>query len=586
MEYSHQLINLYTTLFVITITNVGILLASMIALTQLLEPFLVSKSAQKLIRPASLKLSAIFLILTLGFTLTPMTLLSMGSHDFVQSFDFNVNNIFLSQTYIAVSVALLVASATLVAFFIYRVSRYLVPVNALSFLRKYQKADVIIGYFQKSGAKRPTQPFKVMTFIEEEKEVLNITQEEERDVTEEKKYKAELKKYETDKIKLNKTENPLFPLEAYLTRAIQRGNLTTVVNTLKTFEGIITDLLSNHKLVESDSLIQYYRNVLENANELAQSIGLQSMSLELLSSSSRMADMLLEKKKFSSLSIMLDYWQTIAKEYMMSSPVIFKRTVSIIGEVAENTLRNKKLKWDEFEAYMDNVCRALGWLGEELLKRGKPEKKALMLNDYETELGVLMNAVMGIGWDFHTKRADAYPLIFFDSLYVISKKLAPYIETEDEYDDESGNHLFSLMYELYSFGEAAIRAGNVNGASLALLRLEDHIKIAESIGNTKHKQYVLEQIFRLGALAAGEELKGVANFLHTREGGNLDDIAIGLLQKFKGDHDLENEAHEILIKSSTNENWEKIHNFLVKASKKVGTSFGMNLTKQEPEDDE
>jgi hypothetical protein len=90
MEYSTELINLYTTLFVIAITILGILLAFIIALTQLLEPFLVSKSAQKLARPVTLSLSIISLTILAAVTLAPMTLLSMGSHDFIVSFDFGI----------------------------------------------------------------------------------------------------------------------------------------------------------------------------------------------------------------------------------------------------------------------------------------------------------------------------------------------------------------------------------------------------------------------------------------------------------------------------------------------------------------
>jgi hypothetical protein len=496
-------------------------------------------------------------------------------------FELNVDGIFTNQLYVAASVVLLVLSTTLVAVFIYQVSRFLIPVNALDFLSKYQKLEIITDYFQMSSAQRPMQPFRLMTFGKEEGETLSVEQEETRDKEIEKNYKADLKKYEADKIKIKKIENPLFPLEAYLTRAIQRGNLTTVVNTLKTFEGLIANLISIKKFTNKDSVIQYYRTVLENANELAQSVGLQSISLELLNSSSRMADILVERKHFYSLSTLLDYWQSVANESMTSNPILFKRAISIIGEVGASTIRKEEATWGELRDFMDNVCRSLGWLGEQLLGRGKPEKRALMHNDYETEFSVLMNAILGIGWDLRSKRADVYPLIYFDSLYVISKKLAPYVDTEAEYEDDNGNSLFSLMYELFTFGEAAVNVGNVNGASLAILRLEEHIKIAESVSNRQYKQNVLEEVFRLGALAAGKELKGVANFLRTRDAENLDDIVIGILQKYIGEHDLEHEAHEILIKSSTNENWEKINDFLIKSSEQLGTSFGMNLTKKD-----
>lgn len=579
MENLSELISLYTNLFVITITIVGILLASIVALTQLLEPFLVSKSAQRLIRPTTLIFSAIFLTLSTIATLLPMTLLSIGSHDFIKGVDFRSNDIFTNQLYVVLSVSLLIVSAALVTVFISRASRYLVPTNALAYLRNGHKKGAVVSYFQKSAAARPVQPFRVKTmFDDSEGGLITISQsKDEDDKSAEKQYQLDLRKYEADKEKLAKMENPLFPLETYLTRSIQRGNITIVVNTLKSFEDIIGDLIKDKENEGLEAIIRYYKTVLENAHELAQSVGLQSISLELLNSSSRVADELLESQKYTHLNTLLEYWKPLAGESLGDNPMLFRKTVGIIGEVSSSVIRQKDGQWDDMGTFVDNVSRSLGWLGERLLEKGAPERRTIMHDDYETEFGVLVNAVLGIGWELHSNRADIYPLIYFDCLYVIAKKLAPYAKADEGKDRDNSNTLFSLMYDVFSFGEAAIVAGNLDGAVLSLLRLDEHLEIAEDNDMRELRQHILDEIFRLGALAAGNEMQGLPYFLHSR-GGNLAEAAINTLKKRSLGYNLDGEAREILIKASTNTNHEKIREYLFQAGQELGTDFGMNLS--------
>lgn len=582
MEISAEIISLYTNLFVLTMTIVGILLASLIALTQLLEPFLVSKLAQKLVRPVTFYVSVGLLILTVIATLPAMVMLSIEGHDFFAGIDFRSNALFTDQAYIAVAVAILLLSAVFVTLFIYNVSKLLIPVNALSYLRYSNKTTILRDYFQKSSATRPMRPISIrfIAAMDDKSSTLTIGEDhEESDKAAEKKYNADIKKYESDKDKLAKMENPLFPLEAYLTRSIQRGNLTIVSNTLKTFEEIISDLIADDHFDEIESIIRYYETVLGSAHELAEATGLQSISLELLESSLRVADLLMDSNNHDSLNALLEYWRTIAAETLNSKPTLFKRAVSIIGEVTQNTLRNKDVTWDSVEVYADNVNRYLGWLGEKLLENNRPETKTLMISDSTTQFGALMSAVLEIGWEMHSKRADVYPLIYFDCLYVIAKKLAPYCKDENDYEQEIGDSLFSLMYELFSFGEAAIYEGNLRGAGLALLKLEEHLKIAEQNNLEKHKQYILDDVLRLGAIAESAGIKGVPDFLRG-DGDSLADVSIHLLRKHIHGHSLDGEAHEVLIKTSTTGKHEQVMNYLRRVGKALGTDFGMHLSER------
>lgn len=572
-----ELISLYTNLFVMTISFVGILLASIIALTQLLEPLLVSRSAQKIVRPATLFIATILLSVSSILSVAGMAILSLKNHNFFPDIDLHINDILSNPIYVIVSVAVVLASGAFVVAFIYQVSRLLIPVNALKYLVKSSKKGVITNFFNKTGATQPMRPHRFTMLYDEESQMMTVGEgDEESDREAQRKYEADLKQYELDKKKLSKMENPLFPIETYLTRAIQRSNLTIITNTLKSFEQVIEIHAKDNEFKQLTALIDYYRTVLENAHELAIANGLQSASLELIESSARISDILIANSRYEALLTLESHWRTLASEALNVRPAIFKRSVSILGEVARTVLRDEGLEWAKIQDLIDNIMRGLGWLGERLLDAGAPEKRELMLNDNETQFNALMNAVLNLGWEMNSHRSDVYPLIYFDCLYVIAKKLAPYCETDSEYDGDNGNSLFALMHDIFSFGEAAVRKGNVDGASLAVLRLEEHIQIAEENQNDKYKQHVLEAMFRLGGIAAGAELKGTADFIG-RSGQNIDDVAIERVAKHRSLHNLDHEAHEILVKSSTGDNFQAIRDYLRKAAKAFGSNLGMNL---------
>lgn len=571
METFGSLIDLYTTLFVVAITALGALMAAIIALTQLLESFLVSKSARKVVYSWILGVSFSLVGIASGLALAPMVLLSMNGHDFVPWFDLRVDQIFTGHWYVILTVIFILAATVSVVVFIYRASQYLIPVNAIAFIRNNQKIEAVTDFFQKKSAVKPMHPIRFSILVDDQED-------DESDEDKEKQYQRDLKKYENDKAKVEKMENPLFPLEAYLVRSIKGGNVSVARKTLEAFEDCIRNSLANKSFKGTQALIYYYKTVLENTDELSRSIGLRSMSQEVLESSSRVADLLIESKNYSQINILLEYWQSITSGVNSDDTPLFKQAVGIIGSTGRALLNKKKTTWKDIEDVIDNISRALGWIGERLLEN-PPEKRVLMRNDsYSTGFDEVMNAVLEIGWGIRGEHPDVYPLIHFDSLYVIAKKLARYV-TNDTYNSDNGNSLFSLMYDVVSCGESAIIANNVDAACLALLRLEEHFRIADEHGLTEHKQNILNDILRLGALAASKEMKGLAHFMTSRDASSLSEAAIVSLAKHAHGFDLSHEAHEIIIKQVTGSgNYDKVRQYLSNAGRALGTDFGMNLS--------
>jgi hypothetical protein len=295
--------------------------------------------------------------------------------------------------------------------------------------------------------------------------------------------------------------------------------------------------------------------------------------VETVDSSDRVASKLIEAAQIATLNPLVDFWRYSADIHQGTSPNVCKRIMATMRGCGEMLLSDEDLESKDIEDTFDNIDRSLGWLGERILAKGEPERATLMSSEYETEFSSLLNALLGIGWSLSSKRPDYYPLIHFDSLYAIAKNLAPFaIHPEDGRDNQ--NTLFSLMYELRTFAESALRENNQRGAALALIRFKEHLTIASENGLQKQAKSCLAEVMDVGALAASYGATDKVDFLGNQ---TIEDHAIKLLVENIGSHDLSSDASELVIKSPPGGDYKAVMSFLKKAGMALGTDFGLNL---------
>ena len=99
----------------------------------------------------------------------------------------------------------------------------------------------------------------------------------------------------------------------------------------------------------------------------------------------------------------------------------------------------------------------MGWLGEQLLIEETPAKKPLMMDyEYVTNYDSLLECLYSIGSELEEKEKDGYPLIFFDAVQVVIRKI---IEVYDEYEDVNkfDDDIFSLTHIFYSYANRSNR---------------------------------------------------------------------------------------------------------------------------------
>lgn len=576
-----SIVSIYTSLFGGIITIFGISIAAIIALTQVLQPVVSHSQTRKLLRSYSVIITGLLMAGSLAMVSVGILGLSY-SHDILPNTNAGVNESLSSAWYLVVLLLLVVVTIAMTIKVFYEQTSLLIPTKALKNFEDSVRIEDVRKYFGYKGAVRPFPPMNkyVIKFVDQSGESEESDEDDSDDEFEklEEKYKKDLAEYEAHKKEGEKAENPLVPIESYLFSNLKKGDLSAFIATLKTFESLIKTThgdKSAKKYVHE--IISYYSKVLERIAEGAVSDGSISFLSEALESSHRVASYLISQDNINPVNKLQEYWKNTAYDSMSTLPIIFKQVMEIFRDTGETILRQKKSKESQESEVVNNIFRSLGWIGEQYLGKHKPERRAMMNSAHQTEFSSLMNTVLAFGWVYQTQNAEkAYPLIYFDCLYVIGKTLIQYYDPQDEedfYANDISNSLFSLMYEHESFGEAAANAKNAEGAWIAMKGLSDFIRIFKSNKKAKElKKNTLEGVLRLGSAAYVNDLTERSDFGLE----SVPDYSLKLLRENSSDVDLSHEGMEIFIKAHGN--MDKIKEYLRLAQPAAGTDFDLNLS--------
>lgn len=570
MEMS--LVNLYILLFNLSVTILGISIASIIAITQILLPLFSFNRTNRIVLDGKIFAALSLPLIAILLTSVPFIWLSNGSKDYITNGHFHFYESFSSIWYQILCVIMLFLGLGALGYWLYRQSRLLIPSVAIKSIHQSLNNTQIKEYFLWRYASPPMPPMH-LNLAKIVGDVANKTEEYDEEKAK-KDYQVALKKYEKMRKGQEKQDNPLLPLESYLLQSIRKGDLETMGRALHAFE----DIIAEHTQEDSDYakyILKYYLTVVSNSIDLAYSLGMKSFPIELLESSKRVVDTFVDKRTFYPVNDIIDFWQSQADDLQGRQSSAYRTILMNLGQTGEDILRDKENDTKDAEGVLDNIFRALGWLGERLLAKGVPEQKPTMLSHRQTEFDALMNAVTGIGWRYcSTERADEYPLIFFDCLYVIAKPLVKIFATDREAHDSLADSIFSLMYEHESFVRIASPAHNVNAVGLAIIRLRDHVRLANEAKLNTQTVNALESTLNIGALAATYNIHNDKAFFSHK---TIQDEALETLERYAEGHDLSHAAHEIIIKIDYHVNYKEVKAFLVKAGDILGTTFGLNL---------
>ena len=246
-------------------------------------------------------------------------------------------------------------------------------------------------------------------------------------------------------------------------------------------------------------------NTLKTLMEIAQKEELESAKKIILEVSLSYAMCLLDLGYYEELETVQAFWRKVADDSAGQSPSIFQEVMDYyrkIGERALESLDEKSIVLHRRRPkdVLDDVFRSVGWLGERMLSKVPLEDSPLMLNyEYSSEYDALLNCLLSFEYIYSERHPASYPLIYFDALYVVLRKLIE-IYTKDRHRKLEEN-ILSIGYAFLSFAERAIAAKNASGAALAVLRVWDAYEELKDAGLDNQALSVIKPLVRVGILA-------------------------------------------------------------------------------------
>lgn len=592
------MLDFYNTLFSIQVTIVGIGVAAIIAIAQILQSFLIYKNSRKLFEaPDFIVMVSVFiggLLVTGGASL----MLAFPDHDFFPDQNYCINYI-LENPFAALLILLMIPlSIILLGWFIYKETRYLVPSEALRFYTENYDHSAFSEYL-KYRYGRPPEKHQ----IEVVADVLDVAVTNEHSgasQTESLDYEKRLVQHEEMR-KTNKgAENPLAPIESYIMQSIQRSDTTLLIRSLMSLEAIY---LNNPS---SSQYVRYYCDVMRNSTELAITQGLHTALSHILDSIERVASDAISHDQLDILSDVLDLMKDSGDDFRKRDQEALKKLLGMYRNIGERLF---DIKSDTKQERIDDIIRDVAWLGERFIDdMDGLERTPLMFSGYyETPLNSLINCLWGIGQKFDNHKDTGLmqdSRIFLDAMYVIARTLEDGYDSmkTSEQDEEAYNETYhSLMSEHERIFEIAIRKNGKREATLALIKIKDFLNLTQEAYDSKQEEEnsssliprvnlfsddvrpkwhmeTLNSVFRIGVMAArfSEKLgKPEQPFINDTY---IDEV-LRIIQEYGADHDFKPEAREALIKCGPeNDAYEAVKTYIKKVGRVLETDFGMDLS--------
>lgn len=588
----------YNTLFSIQVTIVGIGVAGIIAIAQILQSFLIYKNSRKLFEaPDFIAMVTVFigsLIVTGGASL----MLAFPEHDFFPKENYCTSYILENPVIALLVLSTIPLSISLLGWFIYKETRYLVPSEALRFYTENYDHIAFSEYLkyrygqlperQQSGA--VANVLDVTTAGEYTKAVQGKVLD----------YEKRLRQHKEMRRTNKGAENPLAPIESYIMQSIQRSDTTLLIRSLMSLEAIY---LNNPS---SSQYLKYYCDVMRNSTELAITQGLHTALSHILDSIERVAGDAIAHDQLDILSDILDLMKDVGDDFRKRDQEALKKLFNMYRNIGEQLF---DVENDVKQERIDDVIRDVSWLGERFIDdMDGLERTPLMFSGYyETPLNSLINCLWGIGQKFDNHK-DTGPMqdsrIFLDAMYVIARSLDdgydPMRSTEQ--DEEVYNETYySLMSEHERIFEIAIRKNSKREATLALIKIKDFLKLTQEAYDSKQEENsthslmprvsvftddvrpkwhtdTLNSVFRIGVMAAR-----FAERLGNPERSFINDTYIDevlrIIEEYGSDYDFGPEAHEALVNCGPEDDaYGAVRAYIQQVGRVLDTDFGMDLS--------
>ena len=602
----------YNNLFAIEVTLFGIVLAGIFVVLQMLQSSFSHQQIRMFVRDISFICFIISSLAVASITGLAGLCLSLKQHDFIKTYDFSID-MFLNDDYYSLKFLwLLGLSVALALLWIRRSISYISPVSMFSVYKSdFSTKNLRRFLYQKYGVATPHEMsftrsiyegidvdamMKIYLVVNNKEakssltEALPIEQQvliAERQEKAAKDFETATRQYENMKKDSIKGTDVFEGFSVILNKAIASADTLTVKEGCRTLTDIsATFLVSLPKFEEKASwfpeselrrhFARYLCEIFKAQLEACYRHDTSSLAPYFIRMTREIAVEMLRTGDDIAMTTILTTWKDTANQAIENNDrTLFNEIIRAYDEVGEVAFDVLKEKGDNSRASIDEVFRQLGWIGERLITKKEIEKKPLIYDsEYQNEYDVFLNVLLGYGYKYNHESPNVYPLIYFDAVDVVFFQLLKiYAAKDKEGQDVSGlkDTLFSLVHVFSSFALDAVKAGNIDGVSLAALRLRGAYKEAEELGAEKCSKDIIGEIVRVSmAVGANQEIlkkpshMGISSFIK-----DLDDIIA--TSPYNKEINAEIQDFSFRVGGNYEESWKHIRSLGIKRR----TNFGM-----------
>lgn len=525
-----SLVNFYNNLFAIEIAVYGIITAVVFVFVQLIYSKYAPPNIKSLFKDISLIGYFIISIFVSVFTATASFLLSLGEHDIFPFLHLYSVQIFTWQyTGILCLVATFLSICCFIIF-IYKNFSYLRPGRILLLLTgKIDFSKIRNFLLKRYGVPSPKEDFeelkmRIKTLSDADEESQKDSKSTEEYEKLKRQQKTDLENYRELKNKVKDANDPLIPIRDMAVKLIRECDLKTLKEVCETYNEITNSFFSNLKTSQDkkdwdpnkDLASNYCYYLLEHITfliEICDKENLDCAKLFLIKASKDFADILIETGHHELLSPLSSFWKKVADESISGSPKTFKEIIFYYREILGRLIEEyeEEREGGQEDRLRNDLFKDLGRIGERLLSKKGFEEKPLMRDyEYTTDYDELLETLLSLRDDYNRKRPSWYPLLFFDAVEAVLRKVIElYEENRDEIRLEED--IYSFCEVFYSFAEEAMKVGNSRGAALAFIRLRMMYELLHERNLSPRAYELVNLLVGLGLLAAAhnEELEPV-----------------------------------------------------------------------------
>lgn len=530
--------NFYNNILAIEITTLGIIATGIFVILQMLHSNFSYKDMLLPLKQVFLLAYVILSIPVVLFTGLGSLHFAMGAHDLIPYFNLNLSTIFESDYTTSTIFIIFLLSIFLGVKAIFEIIKLLNPTFLMrKHLEMVDNKAVEKFLYNRYGVPKPFPPISILyTFIGETETTQAKIEKDTKIKNEEKIFIDGNKKYEDLKTFCKNAPDVFEEFENLLIKAISQGERGVVTKAISDFKFKIINTIERsdesfpfrHLSTYSGESLNMFLESCRKNDAISFAPQFVRMSREIMVAfvcsvhSEDAREMLKEWKEQGDLAI------------KNSNRLLFREIIQGYQEIADIAFEKEGPTKQGRNDILDNVFRDLSWLTTRLLtQKGIEERYSMNDDNHDDEFSALYNALFHFEGKYNHDKPDAYPLIFFDAIYILFEQLLR-IYTAPQKEEKISNNkgyiedwLYSCAYAYYSFSSEAIKVCNGNGIAIAGMKLKYIYEKTVDTNAEKVAQNIIELIVQLAILTATNKEKLIGDaFLTGNIVSNLETIIL------------------------------------------------------------